>query len=200
MTVLSTNETGKIDIHMQKKKVGPFFFNWLVFSSLNFKSYFVFFWPFFPSCISSVYFGEETFIRCVFCKYFLLVCGCLLILLTLFHSKSLRGLIFIFICLAVPGLSCNVWDLVPCSVQFTSVVQSCPTLCDPMNHSTPGLPVLHQLPEFTQTHVHRGSDAIKPSHPLSPPSPPTPNPSKHQSLFQWVNSLYEVAKVLEFQL
>ena len=70
------------------------------------------------------------------------------------------------------------------SVQFSSVAQSCPTLCDPMNHSTPGLPVHHQLPEFTQTHVHQVSDAIQPSHPLSSPSPPAPNPSQHQSLFQ----------------
>jgi len=84
------------------------------------------------------------------------------------------------------------------SVQFSSVTQSCPTLCDPMNRSTPGLPVHHQLPEFTQTLVHRVSDAIQPSHPLSAPSPPAPNPSQHQSLFQWVNSLHEVAKVLEF--
>ena len=86
------------------------------------------------------------------------------------------------------------------SVQFSSVPQSCPTLCDPMNRSTPGLPVHHQLPELTQTHVHRVSDAIQPSHPLSSPSPPVPNPSQHQSLFQWVNSLHEVVKVLEFQL
>ena len=85
-------------------------------------------------------------------------------------------------------------------VQFSSVAQSCPTLCDPMNCSTPGLPVHHQLPEFTQTHVHRLGDAIQPSHPLSSPSPPAPNPSQHQSLFQWVNSSDEVAKVLEFQL
>ena len=70
------------------------------------------------------------------------------------------------------------------SVQFSSVAQSCPTNCDPMNRSTPGLPVYHQLPEFTQTHVHQVSDAIQPSHPLSPPSPPAPNPSQHQSLFQ----------------
>ena len=69
-----------------------------------------------------------------------------------------------------------------------------------MNHSTPGLPVHHQLPEFTQTHVHRVGDAIQPSHPLSSPSPPVPNPSQHQGLFQWVNSSHEVAKVLEFQL
>ena len=86
------------------------------------------------------------------------------------------------------------------SVQFSSVSQMCPTLCDPMNRSTPGLPVHHHLPEFTQTHVHRVSDATQPSHPLSSPSPPAPNPSQHQSLFQWVNSSHEVAKVLEFQL
>ena len=85
-------------------------------------------------------------------------------------------------------------------VQFSSVAQSCPTLCDPMNRSTPGLPVHHQLLEITQTHVHRVSDAIQPSHPLLSPSPPSPNPSQHQGLFQWVNSSNEVAKVLEFQL
>ena len=70
------------------------------------------------------------------------------------------------------------------SVQFSSIAQSCPTLCDRMNRSTPGLPVHHQLLEFTQTHVHRVSDAIQASHPLSSPSPPAPNPSQHQSLFQ----------------
>ena len=70
------------------------------------------------------------------------------------------------------------------SVQFSSVAQSCLTLCDAMNRSTPGLPVHHQPPEFTQTHFHRVSDAIQPSHPLSSPSPPAPNPSQHQSLFQ----------------
>ena len=83
---------------------------------------------------------------------------------------------------------------------FSSVAQLCPTLCNPMNRSTPGLPVHHQLLEFTQTHVHLVSDAIQLSHPLSSPSPPVPNPSQHQSLFQWVNSSHEVAKVLEFQL
>ena len=77
------------------------------------------------------------------------------------------------------------------SVQFSSVAQSCLTLCNPMNCSTPGLPVYHQLPEFTQTHVHWVSDAIQPSHPLSSPSAPAPNPSQHQSLFQWVNDLLQ---------
>ena len=84
--------------------------------------------------------------------------------------------------------------------QFSSVTQSCPTPCYPMNHSTTGLPVHHQLPEFTKTHVHQDSDAIQPSHPLLSPYPPAPNPSQHQSLFQWVNSSHEVAKGLEFQL
>ena len=84
--------------------------------------------------------------------------------------------------------------------QFSSVAQSCLTLCNPMNCSTPGLPVHHQLPEFTQTHVHRVSDAIQPSHSLLSPSPPVHNPSQHQGLFQWVNYSHEVAKVLEFQL
>ena len=72
----------------------------------------------------------------------------------------------------------------PCDLQFSSVAQSCPILCDPMNCSTPGLPVHHQLPEFTQIHVHGVGDAIQPSHPLSSPSPPAPNPSQHQGLFQ----------------
>ena len=86
------------------------------------------------------------------------------------------------------------------SVQFSSVAQSCLTLCDPMDCSTPGLPVHHQLPEFTQTHLYWVCDAIQPSHPLSCPSPPTNNLSQPQGLFQWVNSWHEVAKVLEFQL
>ena len=83
--------------------------------------------------------------------------------------------------------------------QFSSVTQAYPTLCYPMNHSTPGLPVHHQLPEFTETHIHWVGDAIQPSHPLSSPSPPALNPSQHQGVFQWVNSSHEVAKVLEFQ-
>ena len=85
------------------------------------------------------------------------------------------------------------------SVQCSSVAQSCRTVCDPMNRSTPGLPGRHQLPEFTQIHVHRVGDAIQPSHPLSSPFPAAPNPSQHQSLFQWVNSSHQVARVLEFQ-
>ena len=85
-------------------------------------------------------------------------------------------------------------------LQFSSVAQSCPTLCDPMDCSTPGLPVHHQLPEFTQAHVHWVGDAIQPSHPLSSPSPSSLNLSHHQGLFKWVSSSNEVAKVLEFQL
>ena len=86
------------------------------------------------------------------------------------------------------------------SVQFSSVTQSCLTLCDPMNRSTPGLPVHHQLPESTQTHIHCVGDAIQPSHPLLSPSSPALNLSQHQGLFQWVSSSHQVAKVLEFQL
>ena len=86
------------------------------------------------------------------------------------------------------------------SVQFSSVAQLYLTLFDPMNCSMPGFPVHHQLPESTQTQVHRVGDAIQPSHPLSTLSTPAPNPSQHQGLFQWVNSSHEVAKILEFQL
>ena len=86
------------------------------------------------------------------------------------------------------------------SVQFTSVAHSCPTLCDPMNWSTPDLPVHHQLLEFIQTHVHRVGDAIQTSYPLSSPSPPTFNLSQNQGLSHGVSSLHQVAKVLELQL
>ena len=86
------------------------------------------------------------------------------------------------------------------SSQFSSVAQSCPTLCDPMNRSTPGLPVHHQLPEFSQTHVHWVGDAIQPSHPLSSPSPPAFNLSQHQGLSRWVSSSNQVAKGLEYPL
>ena len=85
-------------------------------------------------------------------------------------------------------------------VQFSSVAQLCLILCDPMDCSMPGLPVHHQLPEFTQTHVHWVSDAIQPSHSLSSPFPPALNLSQHQGLFKWVSSSHQVAKVLEFQL
>ena len=84
--------------------------------------------------------------------------------------------------------------------QFSSVTQSSLTVCNPMKRSTPGLPVHHQLPEFTQTHVLWVSDAIQPSHPLSAPSPPAFNLSQHQGLFKWVSSSHQVAKVLESQL
>ena len=85
------------------------------------------------------------------------------------------------------------------SIQFHSVAQSCPTLCNPMDCSMPGLPVHCQLLEFTQTHVHKVGDAIQPFHPLSSPSPPAFNLSQHRGLFKWVSSLHQVAKVLEFQ-
>ena len=108
------------------------------------------------------------------------------------HDKTLD-----FILLTIE-VECG--DIQFSSVQFSSVTQSCPTLYDSMNLSTPGLPVHHELPEYTQTHAHRVDDAIQPSHPLSSPSPPAPNPPQHQGLFQWVNSSHGVVKVLEFQL
>ena len=84
--------------------------------------------------------------------------------------------------------------------QFSSVTQSCLTLCDPVDCSMPGFPVHHQLPEFAQTHVHRDGDANQPSHPLSSPSSPAFNLPQHQGLYQWVSSSRQVARVLEFQL
>ena len=125
-----------------------------------------------------------------------------LIIIQTFIYSVLSMMILFFLCLYRHS-SVDAWMLsIKAAVrdQFSSVAQSCPTLWDPMNRSTPGLPVHHQLPEFTQTHIHRVSDAIQPSHPLSSPSPPAPNPSQHQNLFQWVNSSHEVVKVLEFQL
>ena len=96
--------------------------------------------------------------------------------------------------------SCCLMRTVSDSVQFSSVAQSCLTLCNPMDRSMPGLPVHHQLLESTQTHVHRVGDAIQPSHPLSSPSPPAFNLSQRQGLFQRVSSSHQVAKVLDFQL
>ena len=123
-------------------------------------------------------------------------------------SKSTDALVSLHITYALPSVyfksspdyllyllqcKCYVrWDQISRSVVSDSL--------RPMNRSTPGLPVHHQLPEFTQTHIHQVTDAIQPSHPLSSPSLPATNPSQHQSLFQWVNSSHEVAKVLEFQL
>ena len=132
------------------------------------------------SCMSCLYILEiNSFVCCFICYY------CLP-----FWGLSVH-LVYSFCC--AEAFKFN-------SVQFSSVAQLCPTLCDPMNRSTPGLPVHHQLLEFTQTHVHRVGDAIQLFRLLSPSSPPAPSPSQHQSLFQWVNSSHEVAKVLEFQL
>ena len=113
-----------------------------------------------------------------------------------------------YACLSKPyvALSCIYIDLGLVSgfgwwdVQFSSLTQSCLTLCNPMDCSTPGLPAHHQLPVFTQIHAHRVGDAIQPSCPLSSPSPPAFNLSQHQGLIQWVSSMHQVAKVLEFQL
>ena len=102
-----------------------------------------------------------------------------------------------------PNLSSSFLQLLNCEifrwVQYSSVTQSCLTLWDPMNRSTPGLLVHHKLPEFTQTYAHQVGDAIQPSYPLSSPYP-APNLSQHQGLCKWVSSLHQVAKVLEFQL
>ena len=122
-----------------------------------------------------------------------------------FLTCSLSPCWVLFWCIYVALNIFHRWDVwvinsMDSSVQFSSVTQSCPTLCDPMNRSMPGLPVHHQLPESAQTHVHRVCDSIQPSHPLSSPSPPALYLSQHQGLSQWVSSSHEVAKVLEFQL
>ena len=113
-----------------------------------------------------------------------------------------RGVCF----LLYPSMNFPIWRsfFVPCTwrvpVQFSSVAQSCPTLCSPMNCSMPGFPVYYQLPELAQTHVHWVGHTIQSSHPLSSPFPPAFNLSQHQGLFQWVSSSHQVAKVLEFLL
>ena len=118
------------------------------------------------------------------------LCSMIIILKTQRILCTLLGIMF----------SIQVWSNQQAKTSLSSVAQPCPTLCDPMKRSKPGLPVHHQLPEFTQILIHRVGDAIQPSHPLLSPSPPAPNPSQHQGLFQRVNSSHEVAKVLEFQL
>ena len=104
-----------------------------------------------------------------------------------------------WVVLFVSMLSCLSYLYTLAIKLFSSVAQSCPTLCDPMDCSMPGFPVHHQLPELTQTHVHRVGDAIQASHPLLSPSPPACNLSQHQGLFKWVSSSHQVAKVLELQ-
>ena len=94
----------------------------------------------------------------------------------------------------------NVYNHLYIFFQFSSVTQSCPILCDPMDCSTPGFPVYHQLLELAQTQVHWVSDTIQPSHPLSSPSPPTFNLSQHQGLFKWISSSQQVVEVLALQL
>ena len=129
-----------------------------------------------PSCwIASSYWYDRKLIQKVS------ACKMLLLLIFELHFQSADWKVMIF-----------------CSV--SSVAQSCPTLCDPMDCSTPGFPVHDQLLELAQTHVQRVSDALQPSHPLSSPSPPAPNPFKCQGLFQWISYSHQMAKVLELQL
>ena len=119
------------------------------------------------------------------------VYSCHLFLISSASVRSIPFLLFI-----VPRFA---WNVPFSSVQFSSVTQSCSTLCNPMDCSMAGLPVYHRFLEFTQTHAHSVCDAIQPSHPLSPP-PPTFSLSQHQGLFKWVSSLHQVVKVLEFQI
>ena len=112
----------------------------------------------------------------------------------IYENWIIQCTFFIFISFFIFILTCFI------SIQFSSVAQSCPTLCDPMDCSTPGLPVHHQLLEVTETRVHWVGDAIQPSHPLLSPSAPAFNLSRHQGLFKWVSSLHQVAKALELQV
>ena len=125
-----------------------------------------------------------------YCKYFIMrVFGKIYFGYNAINSFFFVWVIFVIVTSILEANKClisrKLWF--HSSVQFSLVAQSCPTLCDPMKRSTPGLPVHHQLLVFTQTHVHWVGDTIKPSHPLSSPSPPAPNPSQHQGIFQWVN-------------
>ena len=115
--------------------------------------------------------------------------------LTFMESNLLIFLVWILF--SVSSIRCSTcFKFLPNNLfQFSSVAQSCPTLCNPMNHSTPGFPVHHQLPESTQTHVHWVGDTIQPSHPLPSPSPPALKLSQHQGLFKWVSSLHQVANI-----
>ena len=146
-----------------------------------------------------------TYVSLFFCLTYRVI---VTIFLNSIYIWNIYVCVCVCVCVNIPYWCFSFWFTSFCIIgssfilliQFSSVAQSCPTLCDPMNHSTPGLPVHRQLQEFPQTHVHQIGDAIQPSHPRSCPSPPASNPCQHQSLFQWVNSLHEVAKVLKFQL
>ena len=138
----------------------------------------------------------QVFLRISFYLENLYVMGC--ICLTIKGWNFFQSLPFLIGLPEMPIVSCfNAYSIIS---QFSSVAQLCPTLCDPRDWSTPGFPVHQQLPELARTHVHRVSDAIQSSHPLSSPSPPAFNLSQHQGLFKWVSSSHQVAKVLEFQL
>ena len=128
--------------------------------------------------------------------------GHYLIIIIIINMCSLILISVQFKCkmLIIGEYKCSLHTIFLNRFQFSSVTQSCPNLFDPTDCSTPGFPVYHQLLELTQTHVHWVSYAIQPSHLLSSPSPPAPNPSKNQGLFKWVTTSHQVAKVLEFQL
>ena len=149
------------------------------------------------SSCSSVYYRSHIFKNLEKCIWSLQFCS-----YTYFGHIMFSGFILIlhYSLMWVMGIIDEFIGLYTHLLQFSSVAQLCLTLCKPMNCSTPGFPVHHQLPEFTQTHVHCVSNDIQPSHPLSSPSPPAFNLSQHQGLFQWVSSSYQVAKILEFQL
>ena len=153
--------------------------------ALEKKVYSVFGWNVLKISMRSIL-SNVTFKTCVsllnFCLYYLsiFVSGVLSLLLLFCYCQFLFSCLLVFV-LCIEVLLC--WVHQVSSVQFSSLAQLCPTLCNPMDRSTPGLPVHHHLPEFT-TRVHQISDAIQPSHLLSSSSPPAPNPSQHQSLFQ----------------
>ena len=126
--------------------------------------------------------------------------GCHFLLQGIFPTQGLNLHLLCLLPWQVGCLPLSPLSLSFSSVRFSSVSQSCLSLCDYMDCSTPGLSVHHQPPKFTQTHVHWVGDAIQPSQPLSSPSSPTFNLSQHQGLFKWVSSLHQVTKVLEFQL
>ena len=133
------------------------------------------------------------------CMY-IYICGCVIYVYIYIWGCVICMYMYVYVCIYICMYVCICIPHIQWNIQFNSVSQLCPILCDPMDCSTPGFSVHHQLLELAQTHVHGVGDAIQSSHPLSSPSPPAFSLAQHQGLFQWVSSSHQVAKLLELQL